>query len=284
MTNNHRVKELADFLKKRRMTLNPAEFGISKNKRRRTPGLRREEVADLAGISVTWYTWLEQGRKIQVSTAVLENLSQALRMDPIEREHLFVLAGKTNAANESHPEIVSESLQNIVASLETYPACILGRRWDILVWNEAACALLGNFDLIPAEERNTIWRVFTNPDLRQRIVNWEEIAQQVLAQFRISYDRNAGDSLFEELVERLKARSSEFRLLWSNHDVLGRDDGYREVNHPLAGKMAFQHGTFQVHDSPDLKLLLYTPLQKYNTKEKLQKILCEFRSCKKQEI
>lgn len=279
MMDSLRVKALADFLKQRRAALNPVDFGILPTQRRRTPGLRREEVAELTGISVTWYTWLEQGRKIQVSATVLENLSQAMRLDPIEREHLFALAGKLNTSNNEYPaEIVSESLRNIVTSLETNPACILGRRWDILVWNDAARALLGDFNLMTAEERNTIWRVFANPELRQRIVDWEKIAQQVLSQFRISYDRYAGDPLFTKLVDRLKEVSPEFRHMWSRHDVLGRDDGYREVNHPMVGKMAFHHATFRVQDSPDLKLYLYTPLQKFDSKQKLQEILTNLRA------
>lgn len=278
MANNHRVKELADFLKKRRTGLNPADFGISNQKHRRTAGLRREEVADLAGISVTWYTWMEQGRNIQVSMTVLENLSRALRLDPTEREHLFALAGKADTKKVLPLENVSESLRNIVISMKDNPACILGKRWDILVWNDAASALLGDFDAMPPEERNTIWRLFTNPELQQRIVNQKEITEQILAQFRVTYDKYAGDLLFEELVEKLKAVSPEFKQMWSHHNVLGKDSGYREVNHPLVGKMAFQHGTFRVYDSPEMKFLLYVPLQKFDTTRKLQEIIDEFRS------
>ncbi|WKB37366.1 hypothetical protein QS257_17280 [Terrilactibacillus sp. S3-3] len=116
---------------------------------------------------------------------------------------------------------MSESLRNIVISMKDNPACILGRRWDILVWNEAASALLGDFDGMPPEERNTIWRIFTYPELKQRIVNWEDIVEQILAQFRVTYDRYAGDLLFEELVEKLKRVSPEFKRMWSHHNVMG---------------------------------------------------------------
>lgn len=270
-----RRQELADFLKKHREKLVPADFGISEKKRRRTSGLRREEVADLAGISSTWYTWFEQGRNIQVSISVLESLSQVLHLNRIEREHLFMMAGKTIPSESYQHEIVSEGLRTMIANLEFNPAYIIGKRWDILAWNRLACAVLGDFDSMSFEERNTVWRVFTNPEVKQQIINWEQIAQHILAQFRLSCDRYAGEASFVELIERLKVASPEFRSWWSRHDVMAKSESYKEIDHPQVGRMAFQHATFLIPDIRDLKFILYTPLSQFNTKEKMLQLLIE---------
>src|SRR5579864_5056867 len=181
----YRLQELGDFLRTRRAKLTPEEVGLPRGSRRKTPGLRRVEVAQLVGVSVDWYTWLEQGRSITPSTQVLERLVQTLRLDTQERTHLFLLAQQQPPpALLQEPEIVSPALQRFLDQFGARPAFVSGRRWDILAWNDAGCAVFGDFRRMTTRERNTIWGIFTNPLSRQYVVDWEEDARQILAQFR----------------------------------------------------------------------------------------------------
>ncbi|HEX6479525.1 MAG TPA: helix-turn-helix domain-containing protein [Ktedonobacteraceae bacterium] len=272
---DHRLHELGDFLRTRRAKLTPEEVGLPRGSRRKTPGLRRAEVAQLVGVSVDWYTWLEQGRSITPSRQVLERLVQTLRLDANERTHLFLLAQQQPPpALLLEPEIVSPALQHFLDQFGTRPAFVSGRRWDILAWNDAGCAVFGDFRRRTApRERNTIWGIFTNPLARQVVVNWEEDARQLLAQFRSMCGRYPGDPQLTELIHDLQLCSPEFRAWWPDHEVLGGQEGRKMLNHPQVGYLLFERLTFQVFDTPDLKVTVYTPLEEADTPRKVEQLL-----------
>jgi transcriptional regulator with XRE-family HTH domain len=272
---DHRLQELGDFLRTRRARLTPEEVGLPRGSRRKTPGLRRAEVAQLVGVSVDWYTWLEQGRSITPSMQVLERLVQTLRLDANERTHLFLLAQQQPPpALLLEPEIVSPALQHFLDQFGTRPAFVSGRRWDILAWNDAGCAVFGDYRRLTApRERNTIWGIFTNPLARQYIVNWEEDARQLLAQFRSSCGRYPGDAQLTELIHDLMLASPEFRAWWPDHEVQSGQEGRKMLNHPQVGYLVFERLTFQVFDTPDLKVTVYTPLEEADTPRKVEQLL-----------
>ena len=272
---DYRLHELGDFLRTRRARMTPEAAGLPRGSRRKTPGLRRAEVAQLVGVSVDWYTWLEQGRSITPSTQVLERLVQMLRLDANERNHLFLLAQQQPPPVQVQAtESVSPALQHFLDQFGTRPAFVSGRRWDILAWNDAGCAIFGDYRRMTApRERNTIWGIFTNPLSRQFVVNWEEDARHLLAQFRSSCARYPGDAQLIELVHDLQLRSPEFRAWWPDHEVLSGQEGRKTLNHPQVGYLLFERLTFQVFDTPDIKVTVYTPLEEADTPRKLERLL-----------
>ena len=271
---DHRLHELGDFLRTRRARLTPEDVGLPRGSRRKTPGLRRAEVAQMVGVSVDWYTWLEQGRSITPSTQVLERLVQTLRLDANERTHLFLLAQQqAPPALLLETEIVSPALQHFLDQFGTRPAFVSGRRWDILAWNDAGCAVFGDFRRMTTRERNTIWGIFTDPLARQYVVDWEEDARQILAQFRSSCGRYPGDAQLTELIHDLMLSSPEFRAWWPDHEVRSGQEGRKTLNHPQVGYLLFERLTFQVFDTPDLKVTVYTPLEEADTPRKLEQLL-----------
>ena len=271
---DHRRQELADFLRTRRASLTPEEVGLPKGSRRKTPGLRRAEVAQLVGVSVDWYTWLEQGRPITPSTQVLERLVQTLRLDAHERTHLFLLAQQQSPpALVLEPEIVSPALQHFLEQFGPRPAFVSGRRWDILAWNDAGCAVFDDYRLRTGRERNTIWGLFTNPLARQIVVDWEADARELLAQFRSSCARHPDDPQLAELIHDLMRASPEFRAWWPDHEVRSGQEGRKALNHPQVGSLVFERLTFQVFDTPDLKVIVYTPLEEADTPRKVAHLL-----------
>ncbi len=271
----HRLQELGDFLRTRRARLTPEDVELPRGSRRKAPGLRRAEVAQLVGVSVDWYTWLEQGRPITPSTQVLERLVQTLRLDANERSHLFLLAHQQPPpALLLETEVVSPALQHFLDQFGTRPAFVSGRRWDILAWNDAGCAIFGDYRLRTGpRERNTIWQIFTNPLSRQFVVGWEEDARWLLAQFRSSCGRHAGDPQLTELIHDLMLASPEFRAWWPDHEVLSGQEGRKTLNHPQVGYLVFERLTFQVFDTPDLKITVYTPLEETDTPRKMEQLL-----------
>ncbi|MBW4625747.1 MAG: helix-turn-helix transcriptional regulator [Brasilonema octagenarum HA4186-MV1] len=273
MDDKQRRRELGDFLKTRRARLSPNNVGLPEGTRRRTPGLRREELAGLANVGLTWYTWLEQGRDIQVSAQVIESIARALQLSPDERTHLFALARCEIPADPYLlEETVSPALQDILDSLGTSPALIRGRRLDVLAWNQAACAVFLDYASMPPDERNSLWIMFTNPAIRQMLGDWEGHAQRLLAKFRAMCDRYAGDYRFTQLVEKLHAVSPEFCQWWQKHDVQGRSAGCKEYEHPAVGQLLLNHTTLQVSHNPELEVVVYTPLPDSDTLRKLQQL------------
>lgn len=271
-----RVQELGDFLRTRRSRITPSQVGLPQGERRRTPGLRRAEVALLAGVSVDWYTWLEQGRPINVSMQVLESLVQALQLNANEREHLFFLAHQQPPPETTPPrETVSAALHHFLDQFDLSPAFAIGSRWDIVTWNETARLVFYDFPRVPSRERNIIWRAFTSTEHRQLVIDWDKHARRILAQFRTSYGRCPGDPYMTALIHDLLVASSEFRAWWSDHEVLRGPEGIKELNHPQAGYLAFEHLMFQVYDEPDLKVVVYTPLKEGETEAKIHRLLTE---------
>jgi transcriptional regulator with XRE-family HTH domain len=272
-----RRQELSNFLRTRRARVRPADAGLAEGPRRRTPGLRREEVAQLAGVSATWYTWLEQKRPIKVSAAVLESLSRVLKLDETERMQLFQLALRQPliAASPSRHQI-SPLIQRLIDQMEGMAAFIIGSRWDVLAWNRAARAFFCDFVSIPAAERNLVWLVFTNPLVRGLMVDWPTRARDVLARFRGDYGRHAGDADFVELVERLKSRSPEFALWWPRHDVHPQSEGRKQYRHASTGRMLAEHFTFSMTDNPELRLTIFAPVAEENSMRKFRRLLEAF--------
>ena len=269
-----RIQELGDFLRTRRSRLAPSQVGLPDGERRRTPGLRRAEVAQLAGVSVDWYTWLEQGRPISVSTQVLESLVQALQLDANEREHLFLLAHR-QPPPEGKPlrETVSATLQHFLDHLDLSPALVIGPRWDIVAWNEAARVVFYDFPSVSMRERNMVWHMFTSTSHRQMMVDWEKHTRRILAQFRTSYGRLPGDPWMTELINDLQAISPEFRAWWPDHEVLRGPDIKAVFNHPQVGYIYFERIGFQVYDEPDLKVIVFTPFNEGETAAKMRELL-----------
>jgi transcriptional regulator with XRE-family HTH domain len=269
-----RRREFGAFLRTRRERLTPASVGLAEGFRRRTPGLRREEVAQLAGVGTTWYTWLEQGRDVRASAEVLTALADALNLDLAERRHLFVLNDRPPPQmRPPGPERVEEPLRRMLQSLTGQPAYVLGRRWDVLAWNRAAVALFGDYGRLEGDERNIMHMVFANPAHRRLLIGWEELAPVALAMFRADSARYAGDPEFERLIALLMRSSDEFRQWWPKHEVLRGLSSLKRIRHPASGKMAFEHTSFNVADQTDMKLVVYTPLQEDRTVEKLDALL-----------
>ena len=273
-----RRQELSDFLRNRRGRIAPADVGLPATNRRRTPGLRREEVAQLAGVSATWYTWLEQKRPIGVSSGVLENLARVLRLDTAERMQLFQLALRQPVLDSpSRPETVSPLIRRLLDQTDPIPAFVLGRRWDVLAWNGAALAFFLDFEQVPASERNMLWLVFTNSKLRSLIVDWPTRAKDTLARFRADYGRHAGDAHFVQLVERLKSVSPEFAQWWPRHDILPMTEGRNVYDHPQVRRMIVENTMFSVVDNPELRLVVFLAAGASNSIVKMKKVVAGFR-------
>jgi transcriptional regulator with XRE-family HTH domain len=269
-----RREELADFLRRRREQIKPEDVGLPNGGRRRTPGLRREEVAQLSGVGATWYTWLEQGRDVRASIEVLEAIARALRLTPAERTHLILLGRGEEAPPCTPPrEKVSSSLRRLIEHLGPSPALVLGRRWDYLAWNRAACALFGDFDSVPKTARNHLWLLFMDPARRSLFPDWEKGARLAVAKFRADSASHIGDPSFEELIQALRQRSPEFCKMWKRHEVARSGEGRKELHHPLVGTLIFEHAVFHPAEMPEQRLILYTPMPEHDTPEKLDELL-----------
>jgi transcriptional regulator with XRE-family HTH domain len=251
--------ELSDFLRSRRARLSPDEVGLPAGGRRRTKGLRREEVASLAGVGLTWYTWFEQGRNIRVSPDFLENVARALRLDGAERQHLFALLAHDAAPPRPSVRHVSLALQRVLDGFPHYPAYIRTMRWDTIAWNKPADRIF-NFSRRAPEQRNLVRMVFTDPEMRAMMPNWESDAPKLIAKFRGYYAKQRGDATLEALVRELQDRSAEFRLWWRRHDVLPSAEGIKVLRLKGKGDVVMEHTSFTVNGEPDLTLLIHAPL------------------------
>lgn len=247
---------LGDFLRSRRERLSPVVLGLATLRRRRTPGLRREEVAERAGIGVDWYIRLEQGRAEGPSATTIDALARALCLVPAEHAHLRALA-RLPARRPFMRETVPDTIRSIVASLKQ-PAYVTGARWDVLAWNRAATRVITDFARIKEPDRNILLFVLTDPAARQLFgPDWAAIARRIVKQFRATHDLWAGDPAFAELVARLRHESREFTRWWSAHDV-GETRAGRKVLHRAGRAFPFAHASFQSNDNPALRLVIYT--------------------------
>lgn len=251
--------QLGEFLRSRRHRLTPKAVGLSATRRRRTPGLRREEVAQLAGIGVDWYIRLEQGRAVSPSVTTIDALARALRLGRVEHAHLRALAQDTGRLAFTR-ETVPGALARMVEGLNQ-PAYITGRRWDVLVWNAAAEELFPKLTHAAESDRNILVYMLTDPDARLLFgAGWTEEARRMVAQFRTTHDLWAGDPAFVALLERLRAGSGEFSAWWDTHDVRSTASGEKLLYQQDRSTRRFAYATFQANDDPSLKLAIYTPV------------------------
>lgn len=269
-----RRTELARFLRARRERLSPAEVGFSVAGRRRTPGMRREELAFLVGVSTSWYTWLEQARAITVSAAVLERLAQALHLTAEERAQLFILArGELPVLTTPASATVDAATQQVLDGVSPYPAYVVNAYWEVVAWNTPACQVFLDFATLCGRERNLLWLLFTHPTFQGRYEEWEDIARRMLAIFRVSTARFVGEGWYRDLIEELCSASREFQAWWPEHDLADSPRDAKVVNHPLVGRLQFYPNPLQVAHAPDAWMLVYTPAPGTDTLTKLEHLL-----------
>jgi hypothetical protein len=264
-----RRPELSDFLRTRRAKIVPSDVGLADGARRRTPGLRREEVALLANIGATWYTRLEQGLPINVSAYVLDGISHALRLTSDERRHLYVLAGLPMAVSpREEEERVSDLVVRVLDALGPSPAYVRGRRWDVLAWNASADAL-NDFSSATGAARNLVWRLFREPSMQSRLGDPECVKRRCVAQFRAVAAKYPQDPAFIDLIENLRMHSAEFRTLWAQHDVLGSTEGLKRYLHPRLGELILDHTSFDLPGDGDMRMIVLTAARGSESERKL---------------
>lgn len=251
---------LGSYLKDRRAKLDPAEFGIEAT-RRRTPGLRREEVAQRANVSATWYTWLEQGRGGSPSSDVLDRLARALALTSAEREHLFLLAQHRPPEIRHQPfEPISAQLQRVLDAMTFSPAVLRTALWDVVGWNAAASVVMTDYALLPQEERNILKLIFCNERVRGHMVNWERDARSAVASFRAEAIKAAPAQALQVMVEELSKASPEFGAIWQDYDIQNYGAGTKHFRHEIAGDLLMEYSSFTVDGRPDLGLVVFTPM------------------------
>lgn len=250
---------LGTYLRDRRSKLDPAVFGFAPG-RRRTPGLRREEVAQRANISPTWYTWLEQGRGGAASADVLDRISRALMLTDVEREHLFLLGlGRPPEVRYRKDEGVTPRLQRVLDVLEPSPAMIRTATWDVLAWNRAATVALTDYASLQHEQRNVLRFIFLDPRARAAQHDWDSVARFVVGAFRVDAARAGAEAVVKPLVEELSRLSPEFAAMWRDNDVRTYGEAVKHIRHPVLGELAFEYSAFAVDGRPDLSLVIYNP-------------------------
>ncbi|RZI60837.1 MAG: XRE family transcriptional regulator [Rubrivivax sp.] len=263
---------LGAYLRDRRERLDPAAFGLPMT-RRRTPGLRREEVAQRAHVSPTWYTWLEQGRGGAPSEVVLERIAAALLLTDVEREHLFLLAfGRAPETRAPEATGITPRLQRVLDALTLSPAIVKTPLWDVVGWNRAASAVLTDYSALPPEQRNIVKLIFCNPRVRAAQDDWESVARFVVAAFRADSARVTETSKVEALVREVSALSPEFERFWREHDVKAFGEGVKRLRHPVVGLIAFEYSAFAVDQRPDLGMVVYQPATRED-EEKVSRLL-----------
>ena len=256
---NDRENSLGVYLRDRRTKLNPAELGFSIT-RRRTPGLRREEVAQRANVSSTWYTWLEQGRGGAPSAEVLDRIARALMLTDVEREHLFLLGlGRLPETRYKAVEGISPRLQRVLDALDTSPALIRSATWDVLAWNKAAAVVLSDYGKLEVSQRNILRLMFSNSRVRSAQADWESVARFVVAAFRAETVKAGATANVMALVDELSRLSPEFKKMWKDNEVRGHGEGLKQLRHPLLGLITLEFSSFAVSGRTDLTLIVYNP-------------------------
>jgi transcriptional regulator with XRE-family HTH domain len=280
MLSEERRREIADFLKIRRMRRQPEELGLPRGRRRRTPGLRREEVAAAAGVSAEWYTWLEQAREVRPSAQVLTRIADALRLEPLEARHLLTLAGHAVPASSSdlaRPVSVSLRLQRLIDQMEFGPAWVFGERWDIVAWNRAATVVHGDLAALQGMERNGLYQIFLGGRMRSMLIDWETHARMCVAKLRAAYASRVDDPWFNELVTLLRTRSEEFERWWNQNDIETAQEGVKHYEHPELGRLVFDFTVLEVLDErmSSLRMVAYVPAPGTGTREKMERFLAQ---------
>jgi transcriptional regulator with XRE-family HTH domain len=265
-----RRDELRDFLRARRARLSPGDVGLPNAGRRRTPGLRREEVAVLAGVGVSWYAWLEQGRDIKVSEQVLDAIGRALRLDEHERAYLYRLAGLNPPNTDvAAAAAINPELLRVLDGWLPRPAYILDRYWGLAAVNDAACEVFG----FSAYDHNCLVSFFTSTRYRAMTTDWEDVASSIVAQFRAESARHPDDEEYERLAGDLGMVSEEFAKLWARHDVAEVSQGIKAVIHPHVGELIFEYTSLPLPDHPGYRVILHNPRPGTGTPAKLEQLI-----------
>lgn len=255
-----RRQELAAFLRSRRERISPEQVGLPPTGRRRTPGLRREEVAQLASVGVTWYTWLEQARDIQVSSQVLDSVARTLLLDRNERAHLFALAGAEDPDPVVECPTVTPAVRMLLDQLEPMPAAVINSRYDILAYNRAYTRIVGDLDAMPFEDRNLMWLVFTDSYFASVLVDRETAREGVVARFRAAMADHSSERVWTALLERLRKTSPDFEAVWARHEVDRPGNGLKRFLVPGVGLLRFDYTNLWLGPRPNTRLVAYTPL------------------------
>jgi transcriptional regulator with XRE-family HTH domain len=253
-----RKAQLSEFLRSCRGRLTPAKVGLPERRRRRTPGLRREDVAALAGVSVTWYTWLEQGRDIHVSADVLERISEALKLSTTEREYLFALVQNRPPPQKGSGDAeISPAVERMIAAL-AMPAIVMTARWDVVAWNAMAIVVFRDYASIPPERRNLL-RILLVDDavFEPETELYDAMARRILAKFRVDYSQFSGELEFEQLIEELTRDSEAFQKLWNSPEVRGYSEGV--ATYPQHGGLNLEHTSYVPEGATGLRLVIYAP-------------------------
>ncbi len=274
-----RYEELARFLRSRRERMTPRQAGLPESGRRRTPGLRRSEVALLADVGLEWYTYLEQGRHINVSAEVLDRIADGLRLDESERRHLYHLARKQiPLIDTKQPSKVTPELQRFLDSQKLSPSSVMDARMNIIAWNEAYCAINGDLAMMSERERNFVWMTFTSPRFRYiKGDQWEVHARRIAAHFHAGYARHSDDPWWSEQFEALSQISGEFRKFWDSHEVLDAIDAPKTLHCPNLGILNFDLVSFQYSNDSNMTISTHVP-HRDGTEEKMQRLLIDYRS------
>ncbi|MGH7445909.1 MAG: helix-turn-helix transcriptional regulator [Longimicrobiales bacterium] len=273
-----RRNEIASYVRRRRARLRPADVGLPDGRRRRTPGLRREEVAALAGVSTEWYKWIEQARAVRASEETLRRIAGALRLEPGEVRHLLTLAGYGVTDHDrapGHAMVVGDHIRRLLDQLDPCPAWVYGERWDILAWNRGATIIYGDLDAMPERERNIVYQLFLGARMRSMLIGWKRHASGMVGKLRTAHARYLDDAWFNELIGTLVSRSPEFATLWADHVVGPYQDGVKHYDHPDAGKLSFEYTVLSVTDErfATLSLVMYVPLSGTGTRCRLEELL-----------
>ncbi|MFE5937710.1 helix-turn-helix transcriptional regulator [Streptomyces sp. NPDC056470] len=255
-----RRHELAAFLRSRRERITPEQVGLPRGRRRRTPGLRREEVAHLSAVGVTWYTWLEQARDIHVSPQVLDALARALQLDATERTHLFALGGETDPHPESPCPTVTPALRAMLDQLEPLPACIQNSRYDILAYNRTYGRLLCDLDELPREDRNCIWLAFTHEEWRAAVAELPDVTRAMAGKFRASMAEHLAEPAWKALLHRLETASPEFREIWARHEVVAQGGRTKIIRNAHVGTLHLEHTNVWLGPTSGPRLVTYVPV------------------------
>ncbi|MFD2078869.1 helix-turn-helix transcriptional regulator [Actinopolymorpha cephalotaxi] len=253
-----RRAELAAFLRSRRERLRPEDVGLPPGGRRRTPGLRREEVAQLAGVGVTWYTWLEQGRRINASPSVLDAIARSLRLHPDESRHLFALSGAAPPERPSPPGPVDPVVQRVLDALDPYPAHVVTPRYDLVAGNRADRLLMGDWRALPQHRRNVLWLLFTEPSWRRMLVDWDAEAAHSLALFRGASAEHVGEPAWSDLVRELTEVSPDFAAMWNDHAVASPTTRVKLFLHSEIGPLRLETRSLWLREHPDARMVVYT--------------------------
>jgi transcriptional regulator with XRE-family HTH domain len=254
-----RRRELGAFVRSRRERVTPEQVGLPPSRRRRTPGLRREEVAQLAGVGVTWYTWLEQGRDINPSPQVLEAIARTLQFDSHERSHLFTLAGVSVTTIAEQCLHLIPTAQPLLDQLQPYPAVVVNDRLDLLAFNRVYASFFDDLDSIPIEDRNILWLAFTHPQWQAAIVDWDEIVGRMVAEYRAAMAEHLDEAPWTTLVARLQRASPEFTALWERHDVHAVESRTKRAMHPTAGLLLLDYTNLWFGQRHGTRIIAFTP-------------------------